>query len=271
MLVVAWALNLAAPAYAIDPSAEYAREVSVAQLRMAHIEAQMAELGFRIEQIEEFARGGHGSTATDDDLVELNTQIARLRGSIEVIGFQLSKLAEEQGQLAELNAARQDHQEQRLDQLEAMLGVKPPPLVTEAEGEPGQDAIAEFADESFGDSAIGQLERAASHMEAGRQKVARVVLQRALVAFPDAAETAEIRYRLAETFLNEERWGDAVVAFDTVINNHAKSEWKCWSFLRQGEAFEGWGRERDAEPFYRGATENDCADTPAADEAAKRL
>ncbi|MEZ4241251.1 MAG: tetratricopeptide repeat protein [Myxococcota bacterium] len=120
-------------------------------------------------------------------------------------------------------------------------------------------------------TAAGKLELAAEHMAAGRQTVARAILKAAIDQHVGAPEMDEIRYRYAETFFNEGDWRSAISEFNKVINNHPNSPWKCWSFFRQGEAFEKMGQEEGARAFFKGATDGACKSSDAAKEAKKKL
>jgi TolA-binding protein len=86
-----------------------------------------------------------------------------------------------------------------------------------------------------------------------------------------ATEMDEIRYRYAETFFNEGDWRASISEFNKVINNHPSSQWKCWAFYRQGEAFEKMGQAEGAKAFYKGATDGTCKSSEAAKEAKKKL
>ncbi len=280
-------------------SSEYARQVSTAQLRVAQLETQLVEAELRIEQLEEVLREQGKSEATRiENLDEFNAEITRLRGAIEVLSFESGEVKRAVGDQQLSQERRQLHDEMRLAQVESFLGVKAPPPPSDADlgiaegsigigvppigtrdppdpsggeggedGEDGEDALP--ADMPV--DAAGKLELAAHHMGAGRQKVARAILTAAISMHVGATEMAEVRYRHAETFFNEEDWRGAISEFNKVINNHPSSPWKCWSFFRQGEAFESMGQAEGAKAFYRGATEQDCKSSDAAKEAKKKL
>lgn len=263
-----------------SPTSEMARQVSTAQLRVADVEAQLVEAELRIEELQEWV-SHQGRSAADrlENLDEVNTEVARLRGAIEVMQFELSqvKQAVEEQQLGQ--EKRQLHAELRLQQIETFLGVTPPPPPTDADlglapveggseagGEPVELAPAEVPAD-----ANGKLELAVEHMAAGRQGVARAILKGAVTAHVGSKEMPEIRYRLAETFFNEQGWAAAVSEFNKVINNHPSSEWACWSYYRQGEAFESLGKGDGAKAFYAGATEGPCKGSEAAAKAREKL
>lgn len=292
-LVAALLLGVAAPAARAGGSAvsaEYARQVSTAQIRLAQLEALLVESELRIEQLEDVIRQ-QGKSEADrlENLDQVNAEVTRLRGAIEVLQFESAELkrvvADQQISLER----RQLHDEMRLAQIEKFLGIKPPPPPTDAdlglasgtdgatpapapapEPAPGTDT-EEVDPATIPETAAGKLELAVQHMEAGRQGVARAVLKAAIDQNVGAPEMDEIRYRYAETFFNEEEWRAAITEFNKVINNHPNSPWKCWSYLRQGESFEKLGKAEGARSFFTGATEGSCKNSDAAKEAKKKL
>ena len=272
---------LAAPATA---SSEVARQLSTAQLRVAEVETQLVQAEVQLKQLQEWV-SNQGRSEADrlENLDQVNAEVARLRGSMEVLQFQLTELqqAMEDQQLS--LEKRQLYDEMRLTQIESFLAVQPPPPPTaadlglepaEGDGTPTDGAVAGEPAEAPTDipeDAEGKLELAISHMEAGRQAVARAILNAAVEAHVGSPEMAEVRYRLAETWFNEEKWAPAVSGFNKVINNHAGSAWACWSYYRQGEAFEAMGKPDGAKAFYAGATEGSCRGSDAASRAKAKL
>jgi TolA-binding protein len=276
-----WGVAQAAPATA---SSEVARQLSTAQLRVADVESQLVATEVQLKQLQEWV-SNQGRSEADrlENLDQVNAEVARLRGSMEVLQFQLTEVQQalEDQQLS--LEKRQLYDEMRLTQIEAFLAVQPPPPPTAAdlglaptEGEGTDAGTKETGDpatapDDIPDDAEGKLELAISHMEAGRQAVARAILNAAVDAHVGSKEMAEIRYRLAETWFNEEKWAPAVSGFNKVINNHAGSEWSCWSYYRQGEAFDAMGKPDGAKAFYAGATEGSCRNSDAADKAKAKL
>jgi len=279
-LIAATALLLAAPAFAApNPTSEMARQVSTAQLRVAEVEAQLVEAEVQIDQLQEWvSHQGQSQADRLENLDQVNAEVARLRGAIEVMQFELAqvKQAVEEQQLG--GEKRQLYDELRLTKIEEFLGVSPPPMPTDADlglaegttspsdGPPDDQPPADVPAD-----ANGKLELAVQHMAAGRQGVARAILKGAITAHVGSKEMPEIRYRLAETYFNDEKWASAVSEFNKVINNHPSSEWACWSYFRQGEAFELLGKRDGAKAFYAGATEGACRGSDAAAKAKSKL
>jgi TolA-binding protein len=107
-------------------------------------------------------------------------------------------------------------------------------------------------------------------MKAGRQPVARAILEKAIVDFPGASETAVIRYRIGETYFNESDYKKAAKAFQAVIDNHGSSDWAAWAMFRQGECFENLNQADTAKLFYD-STVKTYPRSEAAKEAKKKL
>lgn len=263
-------------------SAEYARQVSTANLRVAQLESQLADSLRRVDQLEEVIRlRGQDEASQLENIDQVNAELARLRGQLEVMQFQLDDLtgtvqADQIGR-----ERRQLHDENRLTQIERFLNLQAPPVPTDAEL--GLDATAASrpptptrpqdapVPEQLPPTASAKLELAVSHMEAGRQGVARAILVRAIQDHAGSDEMAELRYRYAETFMNEEQWRTAILEFKKVSDNHPDSEWSCWAYYRQGEAMERLSSLEDARLFYSGATVGPCRNSEAARAARQKL
>jgi TolA-binding protein len=268
-------------------TADYARQVSTAQVRLAQLEALLVESQLRIEQLEEVIREqGQNEAEKLQNFDQVNAEVTRLRGAIEVLQFDVTELKRTVKEQQLQTEKRLLYGEMRLAQIEKMLSLKPPPPPTDADlglaaatptpapgpdGTPAPAPAPTAPPEQVPDTAAGKLELAASHMAEGRNPVARAILKAALDQHVGAPEMDEIRYRYAETFFNEQDWKQAISRFNDVINNHPTSPWKCWSFFRQGEAFEAMGKAEGAAAFYKGATEGSCKASEAARKAKEKL
>ena len=260
----------------------------------------MAEGDLRIEQLEEVIRQqGKSQAQRLENIDEVNAEVVRLRGAIEVLQFEVAELKRTVSEQQIAVERRQLHAEMRLAQIRevpvaqaaaAAVGQgpgdstssptpapgTPPTLVPGGIGTPpapapGGTTTASGAPADMPDTAAGKLAAAADQMAAGRQTVARAILAAAIQQHVGAPEMDEIRYRYAETFFNEGDWRGAITEFNKVINNHPNSQWKCWAFYRQGEAFEAMGQGEGAKAFYKGATEGTCKSSDAAKEAEEAL
>lgn len=271
-------------------TSEYARQVSTATLRVSQLEQQLVESQQRIEQLEEVIRlQGQSDAQALENVDEVNAEMARLRGRMEVLEFNAEEMGKSVNDQQLTQEQRQLHDESRLRQLEGFLGVVAPPIpsltgeTSDGSTDPmdGEEPDPYAVDpegqgeaeptEPIPESVSGKLELAAGHMEAGRQPVARAILEQAIEVHSGADETPELRYRLAETWFNEEDWRRAILGFQTVIDNHPESEWACWGYYRQGESMEAFQGLQQAGPFYQGATQGACKASEAAKVARKKL
>lgn len=271
-----------------DAAAEYARQVTTANLRAAQLEEQLVSAKTRIDQLEEFVRvEGRTQAAKLENLDQVNTEVTRLRGEIEVLTHGLEQLRTDFENQLVSQERRQLHDESRLRQLEDFLGVKAPPPPTDAEmglvaggGTPSplnpDNPVFDPANPAptmepvVPDTARGVLDAAVAHMAEGRQGVARALLDKAKTTYASSPELSEISYRLAETHLNEKAYGKAALAFKGVIDNHPTSEWAPWAMLRQGECFAGLNQATNARLFYDGVVQR-YPKSEAAKEAKKKL
>lgn len=288
-------------AHAADPSAEMSRQLTTTQVRLAQLEALLVEAELRVEQVEEVIRTqGRDEQSRLENIDQVNAEVARLRGAIEVLQFEASELKQSMTDFQLETERRQLHAEMRLAQIESYLKIKPPPVPTDADlgiaegersppptasappsGSPATgdrepldrtpDAEAPSPD-ALPQTAAEKLALAVSHMAEGRQTVARAILAEAIEAHPGAEEMAEIRYRHAETYFNEGDYKSAIKEFNKVLNNHPKSDWRCWSMYRMGESFERLDKGSDsAKAFYKGATDRGCKNSDAAKLAKEKL
>src|SRR5262245_48019363 len=85
-------LAAAAPARAGSAAtAEYARQVSTAQVRLAELEALITEAELRIRQLEQSIREqGKSQAQRLENIDQVNTEVTRLRGEIEVLQFKVT-------------------------------------------------------------------------------------------------------------------------------------------------------------------------------------
>ncbi len=273
------------------PSADYAAAVTTVQMRSAELEELLAETRDRVAQLEETLRvQGQSESQRFESVEAVNTELAALRGRVEVLEFKFAEVDAALDAMLVSNERRLLWSESRLRQVEGLLGVKPPPPPTDADlGITGSAALApvpapggsipvagavpapESTDAPVPKDASGRLDLAIEHMRAGRQVAARAVLKQAIDENAGAPEMDEIRYRYAETFFNTGDFSKAVTDFQSVITNHPKSDWACWSYFRQGESLEKWGKASQSKSFYQGATEGSCSKSAAAKEARKKL
>jgi TolA-binding protein len=287
-----------------DATAAYARQVAIAMLRVAQMEEMLATNQGRVEQLEEVIRvqGQHAASRLET-MEEVNIEVNRLRGEIEVMRRELEQLTTALHDYQLSQEGRQLRDEARLAQVEKFLGLKPPPVVDRAalEGEDGTvdegtepEATTATGTEGSAEAEAGAAEEGApsdpeasaeaeepetiadrirlakEHVHLGRYAVARAVLSRAIEENPEGEEVAEMRYLIAESYLHEENWRAAAGELKSVLDNHGSSDWSPWAMLRLGECFDGLGKRENAVLFYEGVTQS-YPRSEAAKEAKKRL
>lgn len=245
-------------------TAEYARQVSTVSLRAADLEGELVTANGRLAQLEEAVRThGQSEASRLETIDEVNTEIGRLRGQIEELKFTVDEIQRAFEADTIERERRQLHAERRLTEIEKFLRITAPPPPTDEElgiarGGSSTDPIGDTDQPQDGGelantaptTAKEALELGLGHMKAGRQGVARAILDRALQDFPGAPEGTEIRYRAAETWFNERSYGKAANAFQAVVDASPKSEWAPRAIFRQAECFEQMGQPQSARKFF---------------------
>ncbi len=233
-------------------TSEYSRQVSVAAMRSAELEGQFALAEQRIAQLEETVRlQGQNQAEKLENIDQVNTEIGSLRGQLEEMKFKLQEMQDSLGTDEIEKERRQLHVERRVKQVEDFLKIRPPPPPTNEELglEPGVGTPGDATPQAPA-TPEEALDLAADHMAAGRQGVARALLERVITDHPGAAELAEVRYRIGETWFNEGQFKRAVGAFQAVVDNHSTSDWAAWAMYRQGESFSSLDEPSKARLFW---------------------
>lgn len=267
----------------------FRRDMVLHATRLNNLENQFDNLEARTSQLEELTRTrGQDEIMAMESLEELRSEVARIRGDVEVLGHDYSVTSESFSALGEDAAFRLAWLEDRAAQLEENLGVNPPPppeiespaAVAPEGGEAGAesaggDGAAEAAQpEDDGAEGVSDPDRlidlAEQHLAAGRERPAEAVLNRFLELHPDHARVPEALYRRAEAAFNEEDYSGAVLRFQEVIDGHKDSPWSAWAMLRQGECFEAQDQPENARLFYEDVVRL-WPKSKAAKEARKKL
>lgn len=254
-------------------TSEYARQVTVASAASAELGQSLVDAERRVQQLENIVRErGNSETQALENLDQVDAELRAMRGRIEEMQFALDDLREAQEQFLRDLEFRQLYAEARLKQVEGYLGVEPPPPPAPdgVEPENPEDPDTKPEEPELPASVEEKLESAMEHMREDRQRLARVLLEKAIEVHAGSELLPEVRYRLAETWFNEGKFGNAVGYFQRVIENHRKSDWAAWSMLRQGECFERLGKPDKAKVFYQQLMRV-YPGTPAAKEAKKAL
>jgi tol-pal system protein YbgF len=252
-------------------SETYRRELAVQATRTQALQATVDELTHRVDQIEEVTRArGQEEIMRMETLDQLRTEMARLRGDIEVVQHDLGLKSDAAGKFQEDTDYRLAWLETRAAALEKNLGLQPPsppPKNGEevasaatggatgtsdqagAQGGAPEEALPDEA--TLKSSTPDQLlALAESHMAAGRSKAARVVLERFIADNPKNERVAEANYRIGQSWFDDKEYQKAVLAFQVVLDKYKSSPWASWAMLRQGECFDAMGQHDNAQLFY---------------------
>ena len=264
----------------------FRRDMILHATRLANLENQFDNLEARTSQLEELTRArGQDEIMAMESLEELRTEVARLRGDVEVLGHNYGVSSEAFSALGEDATFRLAWLEDRAAALEESLGVNPPPPPEiEADADDGStEAGTATADAATTDDPAEEddgasrttdpdalLSLAEQHLAAGRETPAEAVLNRFLELHPDHERVPEARYRRAEAAFNAEDYSGAVLRFQEVIDGHKDSPWAAWAMLRQGECFEAQDQPENARLFYEDVVRI-WPKSKAAKEARKKL
>ena len=254
----------------------FRREIILHATRLNNLENQFDNLEARTSQLEELTRArGQDEIMAMETLEELRTELARLRGDVEVLNHEYGISSETLGALGEDASFRLAWLEDRAAQLEDNLGINPPPPPEiEPEETGGDTSTPEESGDGQTDAATTDPESpdastpvepdtgesitdpdalitlAEQHLAAGREQAAEAVLARFLTQHPDHERVPEALYRRAEAAFNEGDFSGAVLRFQEVIDGHKDSPWAAWAMLRQGECFEKQDQPENARLFY---------------------
>ena len=281
LLPLALALGVGCvPKHITESQTAAAAQISVLGTRQAELEKSLQEAEQQLDQVQSSLRViGRDKGDLLQALDQANDQMRGLRGEIETLQFQVDDLQQLFDAYTQAQEARQLWDEARLKQIEKSLGISPPPKpqvdpdavagTGSAGGNPGEDP-EEGGGMELPPTAQGKLDRAIEEMRAGKQGLARFILEKTLEQHEGTTLAAEVRYRIGETYSNEKDWGRAARAYQVVVDKHKRSDWAAWSMLRQGEAFEAMGNPDGARIFYEDV-QRDYPKSEAAKDAKKRL
>ena len=256
-------------------SANYERELALAQARTQELEAENENLESRIDQLEEVNR--YRGQRKLENMDQVQQEVQRLRGSVEELEHRI--VSDEDADLAweEDVAFRLKYAEDRLAALETTLGLEPPqpddgsePTEVKPDGEVVLKDDNEPTEVELPTTPDELMAEAESHMLGDRPAVARVYYQKFLGEHGDHDRAAEAAYRLAETWFNQGEYTKAILKFEDVVTGHGSSQWAPWAMVRQGECFQLMGQTAEAELFWRNVID-DYPKTKAAKEAKSLL
>jgi TolA-binding protein len=244
----------------------FRRDLVLHATRLNNLENQFDRVESRVAQLEELNRSrGQNEILKMETIEEVRSEVARLRGEIEVINHTYG------GSLTDLSALGEDASfrlawlEDRAAQIEDNLGISPPPppelapaavtpgdsqlpLGTLTDGPPTVVTPGDRPQASIEPDDL--IKRAEDHLAAGREKAAVAALTRFMELYPDHPKVPRVLYRRAEAAFNGADYSAAVLYFQEVIDGHKDSQWASWSMLRQGECFDSQNQPENARLFY---------------------
>ncbi len=245
-------------------SAAYERELKMQGARLSSLEQQFSEADRRLTRVEELTQArGEQDILKLQTLEQVRTEVARLRGEVELLRHDFDAHNQDATRRLEDAAFRLGWLEVRAEQLEKSLGLAPPPPPQPppatpdsgtdtgelSEPVPVSDATPPSDDAGVSDP-DKMLELAKAHLAAGRATAAEAILERFLKKNPGHAREAEALYRRAEASFNQKNYPAAVLRFQEVIDGHKKTPWAAYAMYRQGECFEAQGQKDNARLFW---------------------
>ncbi len=230
------------------------RGYETAHQRAALAEQALVAMEERLERLEKLVAEGAGASGTS--LADANAEVARLRGRIEQLEFEMQEMGQLFEQIQITFEERQLNDEARLRQLEGLLGVQPPEAVRLRPGEQGATGTPVPADVEAPvkvDTPVTPEERlqaANEHLAAGRVAAGRAMANGVLQSEAGMPAKAHAQYLVGESWMADEEYVKAVEAYRAVIDQHGSSPWAPEAMLRIGDAFGMLGRKNDAKVFY---------------------
>jgi TolA-binding protein len=234
----------------------FRRDLILQATRLNNLENQFDQVESRVSQLEELNRArGQDEILRMESLEEIRSEVARLRGEIEVMTHNYGGSLTDLGALQEDATFRLTWLEDRAAQLEENLGLTPPPPPEPSEDDAG-DARSRTPEPSADEepaeqlSAEDLLSRAQAHLDEDRDQLAEAVLERFLSLYPDHPELPHALYMRARASFKASNYSASVLHFQEVIDGHKTSDWASWSMLGQGECFDAQEQPENARLFY---------------------
>jgi TolA-binding protein len=251
------------------------REMAIQTSRVSEAQRLSTNLESRVQDMEEVLRyRGRQEAEKLENLDQVTGEIRRLRGELELLQHASQQEGSAGSVFREDAAHRLAWTEGRLEALEAVLGMAPPPMpvvepgaaeATEASVPPTEGEATEAVPDGADLFELGK-----SHLADGRARAARAVLDRFLQEAGDDARVGEARLRFAETWFEEGLYQQAILKLEDVVQGDTESEWVAWAMVRQGECFQQMDRTEEAELFWEDVLARH-PDTEAANGARKLL
>ncbi len=244
------------------------RELVMQASRVVEAERLASDVERRVQEMEEVLRyQGKKEAEKLENLDQVILEIRRLRGELEVVQHTMNQSGSSETNFREDAAYRLERSEARVEALENMLGLEPPPMPARQpkEAESGEVEKAPVGTDEVGEG-VDLFELGKQHLEAGRNQAARAVFERFMADHSADKRVGEARYRLAESYFAEKLYQQAILKMEDVVTADAGSDWAAWAMVRQGECFQAMGKVQEAELWWEDVLAKH-SDTEAADSA----
>lgn len=218
--------------------------------QLALQETQVSDFDRRLGLLESSLRArGRQDAEKMDDLEGVRAEVRRLRGELELAQYRLQGVEKITDVVRDESDIRLQGMEDRLEELEELLGVDMPATVVSTSAGQGTAPVADPVTVE-GASPDALIELAQDHLASGRAAGARAVLGRYVDENPQSPRVLEARFLVAETWFAEGAYQQAVLAYEDVVQADTRSVWAPRSMLRQGECFQALGRTDEARLFW---------------------
>lgn len=208
--------------------ADLASQVEALRVRVQALEGKAAEQDHQLQQFSQ--SGGPQQAQTRDRLVAVERDLAAVQERLNRLEGQ--RVASEPPAAAPPPAP-------------SIREVPPPAVGAKPSSDPLAEGLALYKKKSFGP--------------------AREQLQQFLKDHPKGDKAIEARYYLADSFLQEKRYDEAIVEFNKIVEQHPKSTLAPAALLKQSQAFKAQGKTKVANLVL----EKIMADYPKSPEAAQ--
>jgi len=250
-------------------------------VRVANLEQQFIQVEARVNQMEDLTRTqGRQDNMKMETLDDLRSELSRMRGEVEVLSHASGEGAKEIQARTEDATFRVEWLESRADQLEKALGLKPPSppqrvvedeaaeqdstwkgeIVGAGDAEPANAGTAESAASppvvTGAQTSDGQpdpdqlLDGGKGLLDQENAAGAASMFSRFLELYPKHKRAAEAKYRLADSSKVAGQYQQAILQFQTVIDQHKMSAFASWAMFKQGECFALQGQPANAKVFF---------------------
>jgi len=209
------------------------------------VDARVAELQQRVEQLEQEnadlrQRFDDSSRVAGEAYVgfeRLQQEVQVLQGRFDEVTHNNTVSGSQVQSMRRQMAAELNRISRRLEKVEKQLGI------TYTGGAVGDIDTAMEEEE--------QMNKAMALFNQGNLEAAKAQFGEFLLRFKNSTQRDKAQYFLAECYFKQRNWEEAILAFDTLVNNYPQSEFVPGGFLRMGICFYENGQISDARLFFK--------------------